>query len=147
MKKIYMIPILGFFALAAITTACKSPQEKVTQAEENLDAANANLVEVIRDSTRDANWAQFKLESYAKIQDNQTRISQLKMTEGGTERTLTPASKTKIADLERKNTLLQERIDEHDKFYSNWETFKREWDHDMTELSKTLHEISADNNK
>lgn len=58
-----------------------------------------------------------------------------------------PAREKKIADLEARNKTLQGRIDDYEKYHSNWESFKREFNHDMEEIGKSIKDIANNNAK
>jgi hypothetical protein len=52
----------------------------------------------------------------------------------------------RIDALEQKNKDLRIRITTHDSTQSDWDSFKREFNHDMDELGKALSDF-AENNK
>jgi len=59
---------------------------------------------------------------------------------------LDPIYKQRIETLEEQNRDLKVRLDVYEKNNSDWETFKREFNHDMDELGKALKDFTVDNN-
>lgn len=60
-------------------------------------------------------------------------------------KTLDPLYKSRIDALELKNQELKSRLEAYEKNQSNWETFKREFNHDMDELGVALADFTVDN--
>ena len=90
-------------------------------------------------------WATFKSESEVKIRDNEIRITELTVKMNKPGETFDELYKNKIANLELQNREMRTRLIEYEKSQSNWETFKREFNHDMDELGKALKDLTVDN--
>ena len=92
-------------------------------------------------------WKEFKNDSEIKIRNNEIRIAELKakMNKPGT--TLDPLYEKRIDTLEKKNRDLKARIADYEKSQSDWQTFKREFNHDMDELGQALKDFTVDNKK
>lgn len=138
---------MSIVLLAFVSTRCSSPTTKVDDAKENLQDAQKDLAKSLQDSTEAADWKEFKTASQTKMDAYRSDIAALreKKSKGG--KFMDPIYGEQILTLEQKSLALQTRIDDYEKYHSNWETFKREFDHDIEELGKTLKDISVDNSK
>jgi PBP1b-binding outer membrane lipoprotein LpoB len=147
MKKSIISLALSAMFLGAMLSGCNSPQEKVENAKDDLHDAQKYLAQYKQDSIEDAEWKEFKVSAQAKIDANRSDIAALreKKSKGGV--FMDPIYGKQILTLEEKTLALQIRIDDYEKYHSNWETFKREFDHDAEELGNTLKNISTDNSK
>ena len=58
-----------------------------------------------------------------------------------------PVYAQQIVDLEHKNTAMQNRIDDYEKYNSSWEEFKRDFTREMDELGESLKGVGSDNSK
>jgi hypothetical protein len=144
----------NILAIAAIActlffgTGCKSPSEKVDDAEKDVAAAKEKLEEARQDSIKAAEeWRIFKVETQEKIAANNIRIAELRTVKRVTDKPSDAKYAEKVAELEERNRNLQQRIDDYEKYHSDWETFKREFNHDMDELGKALKDVTVDNEK
>jgi len=90
-------------------------------------------------------WATFKSDAEITIRNNEIRIGELreKLQKQGT--LLDPMYERRIETLEQQNRDLKKRIEDYEKTQSDWETFKREFKHDMDELGKALKGLFVDN--
>ena len=138
---------MSIVLLAFVTTRCASPATKVDDAKENLHDAEVDLAKSLKDSTEAADWKEFKTSAQTKLDAYRSDIAALreKKSKGG--KFMDPIYGEQILTLEQKSLSLQTRVDDYEKYHSNWETFKREFDHDVEELGKTLKDISTDNTK
>ena len=62
-------------------------------------------------------------------------------------KTLDAVYEQRIDTLEKKNRDLKARVDAYDKSQSDWESFKREFNHDMDELGQAFKDLTVDNKK
>lgn len=140
------------FLTGAILTGCQSPAQKEAAARDNLKEAKQDLKEVQNDANAEAqkladakDWETFKSDAEITIRNNEIRIAELriKLKKEGT--MLDPMYEKKIETLEQQNKDLKKRIDYFEKNQSDWETFKREFNHDMDELGKALKDLTVDN--
>jgi cell shape-determining protein MreC len=53
----------------------------------------------------------------------------------------------KIANLEQQNKEMRARLEAYEKSQSNWESFKREFNHDMDAIGQALKDLTVDNKK
>lgn len=135
-----------------IFTSCQSAaqkqdaaQEKVQDARQDLNAAKQEANAIGQELATAEEWATFKSESEVKIRDNEIRITELTVKMNKPGETFDELYKNKIANLELQNREMRTRLIEYEKSQSNWEAFKREFNHDMDELGKALKDLTVDN--
>lgn len=138
------VSIIGLTAMS-----CKSNAQKEEDAIENIEEANQDLNEVSQDeklAANDEQWAIFKEETETKISANEAIISNLRqeMNKPGSK---FDAVYKKYRRAGEKNSNLRSRIDTYDKTRSDWEAFKREFNHDMEEIGKSISDITVNNTK
>ncbi|MDD2797288.1 MAG: hypothetical protein PHV20_01720 [Bacteroidales bacterium] len=92
-------------------------------------------------------WKIFKKESDIKISYNDLRIKELKVEMRQAGNTSDANFNKKIDEYELKNKNLKTRMSDYAKSQSDWETFKLEYNHDLSELGKALKDISVKNIK
>lgn len=153
-KSIFTLAIAGTLMAGIIFTGCQSPAQKESSAQHKVNEARQDLKDAQDDANAEAKevagaeeWKEFKNDSEIKIRNNEIRIAELKakMNKPGT--TLDPLYEKRIDTLEKKNRDLKARIDDYEKSHSDWETFKREFNHDMDELGQALKDFTVDNKK
>ncbi|HEX2900165.1 MAG TPA: hypothetical protein VHS96_10640 [Bacteroidia bacterium] len=144
----------SIFAIAMFTivsggflSSCNSPQEKANDAREDFVHAQANLEQHKADSMQEVDWQAFKKSSIDRIAANKVEITALKDKKAAKGNIMDPVYAQQITDLELKNIALQNRIDDYEKYNSNWEAFKREFTRDMDALGESLKGISGSNSK
>lgn len=153
MKKVILtLAVATAFLTGAILTGCQSPAQKEAAARDDLQQAKKDLKEVQNDANAEAqklanekDWVTFRSDADITIRNNDIRIAELrvKLKKDGT--MLDPMYEKKIVTLEQQNRDLKNRIDYYEKNQSDWETFKREFNHDMDELGKALKDLTVDN--
>ena len=151
-KTIITLAVAVTLVAGALFTGCKSPaqkedaaQDKVADAQEDLNAAqkDANAAEIKVATTEE--WTAFKIESEGKIKDNEIRIAELKAKKNKPGKTFDKLYEERIETLEQKNMEMRARINTYENSQSDWETFKREFNHDMDELGKALKDLTVNN--
>jgi outer membrane murein-binding lipoprotein Lpp len=152
-KKAIIIRTLAIAIIAGgIFTGCMSQAQKEEAARVKVENAKSDL----KDAKIEANsialktataeeWKIFKSESEVKIKDNDVRIAELKVQLNKPGRLLDPLYVKRIETLEAQNKSMQTRIIIYEKNQSDWETFKREFNHDMDALGKALKDVFTDN--
>jgi chromosome segregation ATPase len=155
MKKIIMnlaiAPMLIVGTLCSF--GCQTPEQKVNSAKENVKDAKDDLKEVQKDANAEARktanaeeWRQFKSDSEAKIRSNEAVIDELNTKMHSSGKKVQAVFEEKIADLKQRNRDLTARINSYEKNQSNdWESFKREFNHDMDELGQGLKTFTVNN--
>jgi len=145
MKKILFVAALSFAVTGTILTSCQTKEQKVDDAQENVNDAKEDL----RDAKADLNseYPAYKQAAEQKIDMNQKRIDDLreKINTGG--KPLDNARAQRIDDLQKQNADLRAKLYGYEQERSDWESFKREFNHDMDELGNALEDLGKDNNK
>jgi hypothetical protein len=147
MKISFCFYVAAILLAHAVLVGCDSPQKNVTDAKEDLHEAQVKLAEAQRDSIKTADWNAFKSSSMDRIAANKVQITALKSKQYEKGTIMDPVYEQQITTLEAKNETLQRRIDDYEKYNSNWETFKREFNHDMEDIGKSLKELTVNNTK
>lgn len=153
-KTIITLAVSSMLIAGSVFTSCKSPaqkedaaQKEVNNAQEDLnDAQNKANTEEQKVATAEE-WAAFKVDAEAKIKNNEAHIAELTVKLNKPGKILDPIYKKRIETLEEQNRDLKVRLDVYEKNNSDWETFKREFNHDMDELGKALKDLTVDNKK
>ncbi len=153
MKKIMITLAASVLIITgSVFTGCKSQTQKekdaqaeVQDARDNLNKAqnNANAVEL--KAATDEEWAAFKSDAELKIKNNDVRIAELKVQMNKPGALFDGIYKKRILALEQQNHDLRLRIDAYDRNNTDWETFKREFNHDMDELGNALKDLTVNN--
>jgi cell shape-determining protein MreC len=144
-KSIYTLAITAF-AAGTIFSACNTSAEKVENAQNKVTEANEDLNKA--EDNYAADVKKFRKESEEKIADNEMRIAECTASLEREKNEATQADKVKVAELEQKNRDLRKRMDNYqENGNENWQSFKREFDHDINELAISLRDISKNNVK
>ena len=130
----------------AVLTSCDSKQDKVEDAKENVTEAKEDLKDAQQELN--AEYPAYKIDMNKRIVANETEIARLRaiINKPG-EKPLDNARRDKIDDLERRNADLRTRLDGYETKRSNWEEFKREYNHDMDELGNSFKDMGKNNVK
>lgn len=132
-------------------TSCETAEQREEAAEAQVQEAQEELNEAKQDvkfaAQKTANaeeWRVFKADIDEKITKNENRIAELKVQLKKPGRTLEGDLK-RIETLEQQNKDLRTRMVTYERNQSDWESFKREFNHDMDELGKALNDLTVDN--
>lgn len=132
---------------------CKTPDEKVNDAQTQVDNAKENLekvetkAEVAEMKAANAEeWKIFKNESEAKIKTNEIRISELKSKIKRSGYPMDDLNAKRVDTLEMQNKMLQSKVDNYSKTMTDWETFKKEFNHDLDGLGMALKDFTVKHN-
>jgi len=153
-KNIFILAVTLTIMAGTIFTGCQSStqkqnaaNDKVRDARQDLNAAqkDANAAAQVVATTEE--WEAFRNESEVRIKDNEIRINELtvKMKKPG--EIFDALYEKKITNLEQQNKDMRARLDAYDKNQSNWESFKREFNHDMDAIGQALKDLTTDNKK
>lgn len=153
MKKIILtLAIATTFMAGTIFTSCQSSDHGDGDDHDMMNETQQDMNAMHNDDNSDMpimasadEWKTFKLESELKINNNEIRVNELteKMNKPGT--TLDPLYAKKIANLKQKNKDLKMKLEAYETNQSDWETFKREFNHDMDELGKAFKDLTVNN--
>ncbi|MEI8049023.1 MAG: hypothetical protein WCI92_16695 [Bacteroidota bacterium] len=146
-KTILTLIIATTFISGAIFNVCSPSTPKEDAAQARVDDVKEELKDARKAATAEE-WKAFKDESELKIRDNEIRIAELKTKIKKTDKELDAVYERKIDALEQQNKAMKVKIDVYEKdFKSDWESFKREFNHDMNEIGQALQDLTVDNKK
>lgn len=133
------------FTAAVVCNACQSKEQKVEDAKEEVQDAKQDLREAQQELNSE--YPAFKTDAEQKIDANKQRIAELrdKINTGG--KPLDEAREKRIQELEKQNDDLRARLYGYEKERSDWESFKREFNHDMDELGNSIQDLGKNNVK
>jgi len=125
----------------------EAAQDKVQDARQELNAAQEEVNAEAELVATAEEWKAFRNESELQIKANEVRITELnvKMKQPG--EIFDALYEKKIANLELQNKEMRARLVAYEKRNSNWETFKREFNHDMNAIGQALNDLTVDNKK
>jgi len=137
-----------------IFTSCQSSvqkqeaaRDKVQDARQELNAAqkDANAANQVVATAEE--WEAFRNESDLKIKANETRVTELNVKMKKPGEILDATYEKRITNLEQQNSEMRAKLVAYDKSQSNWDSFKREFNHDMDEIGQALKDFTVDNKK
>ena len=154
MKKIVLVvAVISFFMVTNSTTYGQEPDKKSVEARENLKDAKQDLIDAkqeLKEAQLDSisDYQQFKKESEERISKYEKSIAELRV-KIAEEKKENKADKEKLlADLNKKNMALKKELDKfNDQGKDKWNSFVREFNHDMDELGKSLKDLMTDDEK
>jgi LPS O-antigen subunit length determinant protein (WzzB/FepE family) len=92
--------------------------------------------------------ADFRRDAEKKMQEYDAKIAELKTKMVGADAKEREKYNEKIAKLEAKNNELRQKLQNYKyESDSNWQEFKREFNHDMDEMGNAFKDIGRDNVK
>lgn len=154
MKKSILIIALAICFTTALTTSCKSNTDKEADAQEDVVNAQEDLKETEQDvaddqmtKANDAEWQTYKAEANTTIDANEARVLELRKAIKKSGTTFDAAYEKSINDLEKRNEALRTKIDDYENNQTDWASFKREFNSDMTELGNALKDLTVNNKK
>lgn len=135
-----LITVIGVTLLAA----CTSPSKKVDKAEDEVNEAQEELTRAQDDYRTEVD--NFKNQALEKIVANEKVIADFTSETAAAPVNEKSIMETQVATFKEKNTELKARMsnfkeDEKEK----WESFKTEFNHDMTLLGTSLRDFTIDN--
>ncbi|MCK8142418.1 hypothetical protein MW871_10995 [Flavobacterium sp. I-SCBP12n] len=154
MKKTILNLALTTFIVATVLVGCqdKSKQEaeakeNVENAKENLDDAKAELSDARRAAT-EQEWQAFKDSTNATIKQNEIRIGEMKAELKKTGKTIDSEYSKNIQELEEKNKEIKNKLEVYkNNTNSDWQSFKKEFRHDMDDLGQSLKNFTVKDKK
>lgn len=153
-KRISTFVMTITFLAGAIFMGCESSDQKIESAQDQVQDAKQNLQTVQNDANLEAQrvanaeeWAAFKNESELIIKNNEVRIAELKRKIKGSRKTLDALYTRKVDTLEQRNRDMEAKIGNYEKNKNDWESFKREFNHDMDKFGEALKDLTVDNKR
>ena len=156
MKKIIFALVVVSITSGLFFVACQKSPKKEDTAQQKLLIAQDSLTQVKNDiSLADQKkarisqeWQTLKDDAEDKINKNEIYIAKLKVNIEKTGKSIDSIYTKKIILLEQKNKAIKARIETYKTDTDNdWESFQREFNHDMDELGKALDDLTIDNKK
>lgn len=151
-KVIYSIAIAAFIASTTLVSCKPSSEEEVVldenvqQAKENVQDAKDTLSEA-RKASRQAEWEAFKNDADSIVNVNDAKIAQLKLDMKKSGKTIDAKYQENIDALEEKNKNLKVKVKTFKtEANADWQSFKKEFNHDMTELGQAFKNLTVKNN-
>lgn len=148
---LFTLAVVAFILTGSLITGCDTSDQKVDTAEKNLEVAKKDLTQaeldekMAQEQTNMSNeWKVFKDDMHDKIVNNESKIAELKKKMETSGKKKDAAYTKQIETLVTKNEGLRIRLDEFDNNQTDWDKFKREFDHDMGELGKAFKELGVD---
>jgi len=154
MKKTVFIPILAMFTIAMLFAGCKPSTKEEQAAQENVEEAKQEVQEAKEDlaqAKRQANaeeWQSFKNDVQVIIDKNDAKIAALKEDIKKSGKAADAEYNRKVDTLRERNKKLKLKIETYkNDANSDWDSFKREFNHDMDEIGNALTDLTVDNKK
>ncbi|MBK8490417.1 MAG: hypothetical protein IPL49_05775 [Saprospirales bacterium] len=142
---IFILAVATMFMAGTVFTGCQTAAEKEQADQDRLEAAQADLDAAADKLATAEEWRAFKTESEEKINDIEIRIAELKEKMKNSGKILDGLYAQRIETLEQKNRDLRTKMANYEQNQSDWESFKREFNHDMDELGQALKDFTVDN--
>jgi chromosome segregation ATPase len=138
-KTILAVTVTAFIFCTGFTSFAQHPTQTNS---EKKDAEKDQ--QRMRDSLSD--YREFKLDAEKKISANQKKITELKEKKSKASKDVRDKYDKKVVAFERKNNDLKRKLTDYNSTNNDkWESFKREFSHDMDELGNALKDITVDN--
>lgn len=144
-KSILSIAIATLFT-GSLITSCNSSSQKVEDAAVKVDVTAEDLNKAKEEFNNEYN--KLKVESEQRMLDNEFKIAELKATKIKLKKEAKADYDKTIADLEQKNSNMRTKLNDYkEEGKDKWESFKREFNHDMDELGSALKDLANNNVK
>ncbi|MCC6410821.1 MAG: hypothetical protein IT270_04130 [Saprospiraceae bacterium] len=151
LKYFLAVPFLTGLILTGCQTSAEKVQDKrenVTEAKQELNEEKAEAYAEQQQEANEAAYKSYKIESDARIDANETMISDIKADMRKAGKKMDKEYEQQIDALEKKNKDLRQRLNAYNARKQNdWDSFKREFDHDMNELGTAMNGITVNNKK
>lgn len=135
-----------------IFTGCQSEAKREASVRNTVLEANQDLQDWQNDTDEEARraanaaaWKRFKYDAELTIENNEYRISELRIKLKKPATTPDPLFVNKIEKLEQQNKDLKRRIKDYREDQGDWESFKLDFNHDMDTLGKALKDLRFEN--
>ncbi|REH00501.1 sll1863 family stress response protein [Flavobacterium aquicola] len=151
MKKIISILLISAFS-TALFVSCKpstkeeeAAQENVEEAKENVQQAKEDLA-VAKEEANAEEWESFKKNVDTIIEKNDAKIEVLQQNIKKSGKKASAEYQKKVDALQEKNEELKVKIKTYkNDAHSDWQSFKREFNHDMDEIGNAFKDLTVDN--
>ncbi len=141
MKKTMLVAAVSIFATVGSLTSCSSDKENVEEKREDAVEATNEYEHVEKEYLKDI--ANYRKSTDILILDNDAKIVELRSETELKKNENKKEIQGKISDLETKNNELRLKMFNYQPSGKHkWEKFKKEFNHDMDELGKSLKNFS-----
>lgn len=143
MKRIFYTLAISAFIAGTGLTSCRSSAKKVEVAQDNVDQANMELNQALKDSIQQFRTAsELRISKYEKnIADFKTRIAKEKKENRS-------KYDEKLAELDKRNNELKMKLADYKyEERAKWESFKAKYNQDMDDLGKSFDDLTVRKDK
>jgi DNA repair ATPase RecN len=155
MKNLISDFIIALTMLAvAFLSSCQSNADKLEEANKDVAEAQEELAEARADArevrimvANEEEWRTFKSDAEVKIDNYEKRIEEIREDMKKPGKNFDETYRNNIDSLEERNKDLRKRMGYYENNQSDWDKFKREFNHDMDELGKALKDLTVNNAK
>jgi hypothetical protein len=146
MKNKYLMIAAIAVCAGAFLGGCKSPSEKVENAQDKVVAANKDLDDATQAYLADVE--KFRKDEAEKIAANDKSIAEFRARVQSQKNEARADYIKKVTDLEQKNSDMKKKISDYKaESKENWDLFKAEFRRDMDELGKSFQNLNIKNTK
>lgn len=143
MKKTIITIGVATILLATTLISCNSKAKKVEAARQNVEIANQELTQALRDSIRD-----YKSLSEETIISYEKTIVELKANIAKQNKANKSVYEKDVAILEQRNKDMRKKLSEfNEENQEKWHAFKKEFSNDMDELGVAFKNFGNKDNK
>jgi uncharacterized protein YpmB len=143
MRKILYIIIL---AASALYSQAQTPAQNEVTTDANLDSAKANLKRAHKELN--SAYAPFRRDAETQINDNDRKIKELRAGVIKPDKSkVNEIRNQKIDDLQKRNTILRNRLYAYETERTDWEVFKSTFNRDKEKLHAAFHDFDRDMKK
>lgn len=147
MKKTIFILAVATLSMGVITS-CKSGSEKVEDAKENIADEQKDVEKAKMEYVEE--YEKFRADQDLRMSENDKEIADLKARSAEMKKEAREDYNKRVAELETRNAELKAKLrdyqhDEHDN--TKWESFKREFNHDMEQIGNSFRDLGKNNEK
>ncbi len=121
-------------------------RKDIKEAKSDLKTAKSDLNIAKNDSVAD--YQKFKSDAEKNIAENRKKIAELREKKWDNDKDAQEKYVKKVLALEQKNNDLERKINSADDTKTSmWSSFKREFNHDLTELGRAFKDVGVNNAK
>lgn len=143
-KSVFILAIVMFVVTTAFMS-CKPATQDEIEAKENVKEANEEYIEAKKAATAEE-WKVFKNSGDSIINKNNERIAELKLKMKNTGESIDAKYEKNIEALEQKNKDLKSKMETYkNDANADWQSFKREINHDINEVGEAFKNLTVDN--
>ncbi len=148
MKKTIFILALSTLTIGLTVTSCGSSPEKVEDAKENIAEEQKDVEKAKLEYAEELE--KFRADQDLRMTENEKQIADLKARSAEMKKEARADYEKRVAELETRNAELKAKLRDYqhdDKDNTKWESFKREFNHDMDEMGNAFKDLGKNNAK